>query len=346
MGLSSGLQWLPGMDLEKSAAEAESLRASLEDAREGTAEQIDVGLTDLGKRLRDATHKVGDSSSGSWVGWHSRMYFKGYAEPSAETSWNSEWGGVYGPQEGWVDRTQGEVQEAIERRANVTLAKLAEVADDVREQCEPLRQEVLTVLSPICDLAGLEKEAELLKQIEDIEWITPPDQYVRAMAPGQMMSRDSGAINQGMQSPLHVNVEAAIVSNTSTLARCRDFLGDAIRLTRQVSTKLATAKHAAPAALPAEQATAADVLQRRQLRRRSLALFALVAVAIVAGVAVLLWQVEPGRLVSAILIVGAALALAGLYAVLVDRGHARAALAVAAGVGGAVAAVDQLLSHV
>jgi hypothetical protein len=334
------------MDFDRAGSEVAELRAALEAVRESTAEQINAGLTDLGKRLRDATRKVGDSSSGSWVGWHSRMYFKGYAEPSAENSWNSEWGGVYGPQEGWVDRTQGEVQEAIERRANVTLAELAHVADDVRGQCEPLRQEVLTVLSPICDLAGLEKEAGLLGKIEQIKWITPPDQYVRAMAPGQMMSRDSGAINQGMQSPLHVNVEAAIVSNTSTLARSRDFLDDAIRLTRQVSTKLAAAKDAAPAALPAQQAAAADVVLRRRLRRRSLALFVLLALAVVGGVAVLLWQVEPGRLVSAVAIVGTALALAGLYALLVDRNHALRALGVAAGVGAAIATVDQLLSHV
>jgi hypothetical protein len=77
-----------------------------------------------------------------------------------------------------------------------------------------------------------------------------------------------------------------------------------------------------------------------------LVLFALLAVAVAAGASVLLATAKPDRLVSAVVIVGAALVLAGLYAVLVDRRHARAALIVAAGVGGAVAAVDQLLSHV
>jgi hypothetical protein len=116
-----------------------------------------------------------------------------------------------------------------------------------------------------------------------------------------------------------------------TLAACRDFLDDAIRLTRQVRTKLAAAKRAAPTALPAERDLAADVLLHRQLRRRSLALVALVAAVMVAGVALLLAEAEPDRLVSAVVIVGAALVLAGLYTVLVDRGHARAALVVAAG---------------
>lgn len=333
------------MDFDGAAGDVADLRAALEAARDEAAERIDDGLTDVGKRLRDATHKVADSSSGSWAGWHSRMYYRGYAEPSAKDSWDSEWGGVYGPQEGWVDRTQAEVQDAVEARAKVTVRELAQLADDVREKCEPLRQEALTMLSPICDLVGLEKEAELLAKIEKIDWITPSDRYVQAMAPSQMMSRDSGAINQGMQAPLHVNVEAAIVSNTQTLSRCREFLDDAIRLTRQIGTKLTAAKQAPPAALPSEQAVAGDLHLRRQLQRRSLALFVAVATGVVAGVAALLAVGEPGRFVSAVGIVGAALVLAGLYATLVDRGHARTALVVAAAVGGAVATVDQLLSH-
>ncbi len=187
------------MEFDKAATDAAELRSALEDAREHTAKQIEAGLTDLGKRLRDATRKVGDSSSGSWVGWHSRMYFRGYAEPSVGETWDTEWGGIHGIPASWQDRSQAEVQEAIERRARVTLAELAQVADDVRGRCEPLRREVLTILSPICDLAGLDKEAVLLSTIEQIKWITPPDEFVRALAPSHLMSRDSSAFNQGMQ---------------------------------------------------------------------------------------------------------------------------------------------------
>ncbi len=111
-------------------------------------------------------------------------------------------------------------------------------------------------------------------------------------------------------------------------------------------TKLDAGSHAASASLPSKDSVAADVLLRRQLRRRSHILFALVSFVVVAGVSTLLSKVEPDRLVSAVVIVGAALVLAGLYATLIDKQHARLALVVAAGVGGAIAAVDQLLAHV
>jgi hypothetical protein len=54
----------------------------------------------------------------------------------------------------------------IERRAGVTLPQLAGEADAAREPCEELQQEVMTVLSPICDLEGFSAEAALLTQVE------------------------------------------------------------------------------------------------------------------------------------------------------------------------------------
>jgi hypothetical protein len=331
------------MDRRELLQEVEKLLAALEEARQRVAPDIDGG-SELGQGLRDATRNVGDSSSGSWIGWHSRMYYGDYEEPSVAESWDPEWGGIHGFSERWRERAQAEVQQAIEHRAGTTLGELAAVADRVREACQPLQQEVLTVLSPVCDLAGLAKEGEQLAKLEDIEWIVPPAKFVRAIAPGQMMSRDTVAIGQGLQAPLHLNVEGAIVSNTSTLAKSRDFLTDATRLARQVRTKL----QATPARERVEAAAAgepSDERLARQLRQRSIALFILLAVVITAGVIILLRSLIDNRLATAVIIVAAALLVAGIYAFLVDRGHARRALAAAVGVGGAITLVDQLLSY-
>lgn len=323
--------------------EVEALLASLEEARARVTAEIDAGLK-RGGDLRDGVRTVADSSSGSWLGWHSRMYYGDYEEPPVAESWDPEWGGIHGFSDRWSERSQAEVQRAVEQRSGTTLAELAATADRVREECQPLQQEVLTVLSPVCDLAGLQKESELLAKLENIEWIVPPANFIRALAPRQVMSRDSTALSQGLQPPLHLNVEAGIVSNTTTLAHTRDFLHDAIRLVRQVRTKL----HATP---PRERIAAAvggePVEDRlaRELRRRSLALLVVLAIAVAAGVLAVLRSLVDDRLATAAIIVGAALVVSGLYAALVDRAHARWALAAAAAVGGAIAAVDQLLAH-
>lgn len=322
--------------------EVDDLLRMLQEARTDLEPAVEAGL-DLGAKLRDAAREIGDSSSGSWVGWHSRMYYGDYHQPPVEESWDSEWGGIYGPRQGWQERSQMDVQAVIEARAGVGLADVAAEADRARIKCQPLHQEVVTVLSPVCDLAGLEREAELLSEMETIDWITSPTAFLQALAPRQMMSRDSHALSQGMQAPLHLNVEASIVSNTSTLSTCRKFLDDAIRLCRQVKSKLAALPDARPLDLRASE-SAADPNLVRQLVWRSAALFSLLAVAIVGGVIVALRGPVDGRLLTAVVIVIAALALAGLYALLVNRAHAGRALGMAGAVGGAVATLDQLLA--
>ncbi|MGH2744273.1 MAG: hypothetical protein ACRDLY_09715 [Thermoleophilaceae bacterium] len=331
------------MDFVGPLAEVENLIAALEAAEARVMDDIDDGLK-RGDRLREAVRFVGLASSGSWVGWHSRMYYGDYEEPPVNNSWDSEWGGLHGFSDLWRERTHAEVQSEVERRAGLTLADLATTADRVREVCQPLQREVLTVLSPICDLAGLETEAGLLKKLEEIDRIVSPANYIRAIAPNQLMSRDTQALNQGMQAPIHMDVDAAIVSNRSTLGISEKFLHDGIRLARQVRTKLRAARRTGDVPASSGQGVEATAL-RRQLQVRSIALFTLLAVAVVAGAVLAVRELRHDRLASASVMVGVALALAALYAVLVDRSHAVRALVLAAAVGGAVATVDQLLSH-
>ena len=329
------------MDRDATLEQLDLLIAQLAHAQSELAGEIRNALH-RGEQLREAVRDVGASSSGSWIGWHSRMYYGNYEEPAVAETWDSEWGGIHGFSDLWRERSLAEVQEESERRAGVSLADLGTAADRVRESCEPLQRETLTVLSPICDLAGLEKEAAMLSQIEKIKWIVSPGNFIRAIQPGQMMSRDSQAISQGMQVPLHINVESALVSNTSTIATCRDFLNDALRIARQARTKVAATPELAIASLPSDATETTEL--RRQLRYLSIALFVLLSLAVIAGLVALLRLVDLGTLLQAAVVVGGAVLVAGLYALFIDRRHALRALGVASGAAGAIAAVDQLLA--
>jgi len=323
--------------------DVERLLGALEDAQAQVAGDLRVGLKQ-GDLLRDAARTVGDSSSGSWIGWHSRMYYGNYEEPRVADSWNSEWGGLGHVSGSWQERSLVEVQRAIEDRAGVRLADTAHCADRVREVCQPLQQELVTVLSPVCDLAGLTKEAELLAKLEKIEWIVSPDKFVRAIAPGSVWSRDTGALSQGIQAPPHLEVTAAVVTNTTTLATSQEFLTDAIRLARQVRTKL----QAMPAGAQVEASAlgvAVDPRLPHQFRQRSLALFVLLAAAVVGGDIWILQTFGHNRLIAAALVVAGALTVGGAYAWLIDRAHARWAIIAGGGVLAAIAAVDQVLAH-
>src|SRR5439155_9729930 len=84
---------------------------------------------------------------------------------------------------------------------------------------------------------------------------------------------------------------------------------------------------------------------QHQLRQRSRALFVLLAVAVVGGDVWLLRVLGHGPFVAAVVAVAGALAVAGAYGWLIDRGHARWAIVAGGGVLTAIAALDQLLSH-
>jgi hypothetical protein len=331
------------MDWQESIAEVERVLGALQDAQAKSTGDIENGLK-LGDRLRDAARSIAESSSGSWIGWHSRMYYGNYEAPTVQESWDSGWGGINPIPPAWHERSLREVQREIESRAGLSLADVGKIADRVREACQPLQRELITVLSPMCDLAGLAKEAELLDKLEKVEWIVPPADYIRALAPTSLWSRDTHALSQGMQAPLHLEVEAAIVSNTSTLATSRDFLIDAIRLARQVRTKL----KAMPPAVPVENpmlGRAVDGQVQRQLRQRSRVLFALLALAVLASDLWLVRKFGHDRLRAAALMLVGALAVGGAYAWLLERAHVRWALAWGGGVLAALAALDQILGH-
>jgi hypothetical protein len=325
--------------VQEQLTEIEETLTLLQEKRDAIRQDVEDGLS-RGGQLREAARKIGESSSGSWVGWHSRMYYRDFREPPVAETWDTEWGGIHGVSDAWKEKSLPEIQGAVEGLAATTLADLAATADRVRETCQPIQQELLTVLTPICDLAGFQREAEMLGEMESIDWIVSPSNLVQAMAPQHMMSRDSVALHQGLQAPLHLNVEAAVVSNTGTLATSRDFLDSATRLARQIRTKLAARSNdqVDGGVLQA----VADPDTAKQLRRRSFALFVLLTLATAGGVFVGLRRVDNHVLIAAILVAGV-LFIAGVFALLINRGHAIRALAIAGGVVGAVAAVEQLL---
>jgi hypothetical protein len=272
------------------------------------------------------------------------MYYGDFTQPPVHETWDVEWGGLHGFADEWQDRSQQEVQTAVEIRAGTTLPELAAAADRVRTRCQTLHREFVTVVSPICDAPGFEREAGLLAAIDEIKWIVPPASFVQALAPSQFMSRDSRAISQGLQAPLHLNVEAAIVSNTTTLSTSEKFLQDSVRLGRQARTKLDTESRR-PVASPALRSSALDAGLAGRLRLVSWLLFIVLGSAIIALVTYLLRVLDPSSLPAAVLISAGALAVLGLYAALIDRSHAKRALFVLLAAAGGIAALDQLLAH-
>jgi len=102
------------MDWSQLLPDVDKVLGHLEAAQAQVARDLKEGIKQ-GDQLRDAAQRIGESSSGSWVGWHSRMYYGNYEEPSVADSWNTEWGRLGGFSDRWQERSLAEVQAGLER---------------------------------------------------------------------------------------------------------------------------------------------------------------------------------------------------------------------------------------
>jgi hypothetical protein len=314
----------------------------------------------VGKRsaLLRVCADIGQSWSQSWIGYHAMMYFGDLERPPASRRWDPEWGAMEGMPEGWRERDPEEIQREIEARAGTSIAEIAPLSKAIAEELRPLFEDIVTGLSPICDLQGFERERGLLEALEkDLGWSESEQDFIRARLPsGQFSSRDSTAIHQGLLSPPHITYEAGVLAASVPLHVMETCVPQARRLLRQVESKLQVEDEPANPVRrnpPPPKSTQAVIEApvggpspnwERRARVTSMILFALLGLMIAAGTAWSLNHYDPDLLVQAVAIVLAGLGLAGLYAVLIDAHHAKRAVAGSVLVIGAVASVYQLLT--
>ena len=92
-----------------SLAEAEKLVTEFCEKQKTTLERI----AKLSVELYDATGRIRRAWSGSFAGWHGRMYFHDFQIPTVQEQFNGEWGGIHGIPDGWEEKQAEEVEAKI-----------------------------------------------------------------------------------------------------------------------------------------------------------------------------------------------------------------------------------------
>ena len=91
----------------------ETLLTKSKQLEEGAIER----LSELKKqcdRLFEAAAGLSNSWSGSWLGYHSELYYRDFETPPLENRFDPEWGGIHGIPLGWQSRNAEEVKKRIE----------------------------------------------------------------------------------------------------------------------------------------------------------------------------------------------------------------------------------------
>jgi predicted nucleotide-binding protein len=179
--------------------------------------------------LSDAANIIGKAWSGSWLGYHSRVYYADLADPPLGARFSKEWG-LMGAS--FIEDTIGDWQEyrfddvisvIQERCGNPNTSEQFELASRTKVIFEESQSNVLSLFSTALNIRQDDKFlTDISKKVEDIQVFSASD-FVNAMHPtGQVISRDMPALHAGLQTPPHLSVIARLTAIRSPFKACEE----------------------------------------------------------------------------------------------------------------------------
>lgn len=189
--------------------------------------------------LEIAADRAGKAWSGSFIGYHSRIYYHDLKPPPPGAHFSLEWGleQIFGQDTRgqWEEYDFDAVQRTIRKAADdPELGPAQRLAQEAREVFEDSRAELVSILSVMLEERDDPIVAQLREEAEGLKLYGASD-YVRFHLPNQWWSRDSKAMSQGLQVPPHLDVLADVFSARSPVKQC----GQLARLTKQAASHAA-----------------------------------------------------------------------------------------------------------
>lgn len=184
---------------------------------EKTAAAVDKEpLQSILKTIAQAVEAVTPSSSNSWIGYHSRVYYSGFRRPPAHDLFTSEWGFsstfAFPVSDNWREVDYEDVEEHILRLAgNPDLSKLQKASAAAANVFDKSRDEVVTLLSVLLDQLSATTLEELRDEAKKIKTFKTA-QIIEAHRPTRVMTRDAAALDQGLHPPHHFRFYAEILA--------------------------------------------------------------------------------------------------------------------------------------
>lgn len=178
--------------------------------------------------LIEAQADVGKAWSGSWIGYHSRVYYDDLMPPPPGANFSSEWGmdnmlgrGTTGH---WAEYSFESVYKEIYRMAgdpDLTIEK--EFFSEGVKIFKKVTKELEIILTVVSESTGEPFYKTLLIELGKIKMMGE-NNFVSYIKPKQYSSRDSLAISQGIMTPPHLKVWAECLSIKAPASACESLL--------------------------------------------------------------------------------------------------------------------------
>lgn len=186
--------------------------------------------------------QVGNSWSGSWLGYHSRVYYKDLQSPPAGAVFSSEWGleelmGNMGSRGEWRVCTYEEVYDyIIELGGNIDFDGLCELSNSAKSILDEVQSATLSLIYASYG-EQLESDKFLRKLVSDIEAISISTQtdFIQALRPsGRLMTRDQLALGEGLKTPPHIAITTRCYAIKDPFSVCKDLRKLVVKLASHI----------------------------------------------------------------------------------------------------------------
>src|SRR5262245_12108147 len=178
------------------------------------------------EQLEQAATRVGRAWSGSYLGYHSRGYYKDLEPPPPGANFSAEWG----IRDNWPVRgTTGDWMEFEARHVEATIRKIAGEPDigaaqalstGAMREFERSKGNILSILTTVLAERPDEFLNSLKEQTQRLEVQDQEEIQRRFFPTGQLMSRDSLAVSQGFKIPPHISILAEVLALREGPAAC------------------------------------------------------------------------------------------------------------------------------
>jgi len=185
-----------------------------------------------------ALRKVGNDAARAWsgsnIGYHATVYYRGLQPKPPMVQFSAEWGlqelwPTNEPDHGWEIMDHKVVFDELARRAGVgDPDELNKAIHTIRERFTDLKNEAVSILSAF---VSVEPDSFLQGKLGEVEKLKAPagQTLVRQQLPSSYTSRDSLAMHQGLRSAPH-QLLGALSESASYVGSSLDSLEKVVRL--------------------------------------------------------------------------------------------------------------------
>ena len=184
------------------------------------ADELQIPLANIHRACEEAKR----AWSGSNIGYHATVYWEGLQPKPPDVQFSPEWGlmdrwPTHQPAQGWRMTDHHAVIEELVSRAGVTnIDEIENVLASVRSKFSNLQERGVSLLSAAITERNDPFIERKLAQVQGLE-VASPETIANSLVPsGQLFSRDSTAMTQGLrvaphQSLIGLHLSATVVEN-------------------------------------------------------------------------------------------------------------------------------------